>query len=235
MKKLILAAAALAISFSASAQFGIVAGVTTPSSDINTAIEDFKTMQVDQYHAGIVYRIGLPFGFSIVPGVVYNMKGATLAKNVESSGIGGGSINWEGVTVETKTGYLEVPVQARWGIGGDLVGVFALVEPFVGYAITTETLASAKDQLTQEVLDQVLNKQNDTAKQWDGLERLEYGVSVGAGVRVLGHLDITGKLFWNFGNMYNENGEANPNVQIMYQNVKDQKCAGIAASAILYF
>ena len=58
MKKAIIAIAALFIAFtSANAQFGVVAGLTSSSTNLESAIADVKN--VNMYHVGITYKIGI--------------------------------------------------------------------------------------------------------------------------------------------------------------------------------
>ena len=77
MKKLILTALAAAIfAINANAQLGLIGGVNSMSTDIESAIAEYQ--KIDTYHAGIVYKLNLPLGFSIQPGVLYNMKGQAL-------------------------------------------------------------------------------------------------------------------------------------------------------------
>ena len=67
MTKLIAAAAALALfAVSAHAQLGIVAGLTSNSSDLKTAYSDVvESQSVTQYHAGLVLRLKLPLGLYV--------------------------------------------------------------------------------------------------------------------------------------------------------------------------
>lgn len=229
MKKLILLVSALLVSVGASANIGIVAGIATPSAGLNGISEDFKALSIDQYHAGVVYRIGLPLGFSVVPGLIYNMKGATLANNLEHEDV------IHDFVIETKTGYLELPVQLRWGMDGSILGIFAFAEPFVGYAVNSETKALA----VQDALQAVLGEFNDFHAgegKWQSKNRLEYGAGFGAGIKVFKKIELTGKVFWNMGNLYNEKNDiAHPTIQSVYDTIKDHKSSGFVISTILYF
>ena len=77
MKKYILAAAAvfvLAIGAQAQSRFGIQAGLTSSSA----SLKEVSTSSVSNYHAGIFYQIPLAAGFSFQPGLLYQVKGASL-------------------------------------------------------------------------------------------------------------------------------------------------------------
>ena len=174
MKKLLIAAALLLCSVAASAQsFGVTAGFTSS----NTNVKDFDTKSVSLYHVGLVYEIPLAGGFAIQPGITYQMKGATLDKYADDTN------NIKLSTLETKIGYLEVPVQIQWG--PDLLAFrpYGFIEPFIGYQI------SASDK-----------SHNNTIN--EELQRMEYGLSLGAGLEIW-KLQVSAKYFWNFGSVYN--------------------------------
>ncbi|MBO4605809.1 MAG: PorT family protein [Bacteroidales bacterium] len=239
MKKLIAAAAALVLfAVSASAQLGIVGGLTSNSSDLKTAYSDVvENQSVTQYHAGIVLKLGLPLGFYVQPGVMYEMKGARLQDQI--LGISGD--NFE-IDIDTKTGFLEIPVQAGWKL--DLAGIapYAFIEPYIGYAITTETKTEAKNGVAQTALEALatasgipLNTDSNDENKWDGRNRVQYGVGVGAGILLLDKLAVSLKWYWDFGNLYNEDGQASWSAQAMYDQAKNSKANGIALTATLYF
>lgn len=239
MKKLIAAAAALVLfAVSASAQLGIVGGLTSNSSDLKTAYSDVvENQSVTQYHAGIVLKLGLPLGFYVQPGIMYEMKGATLQNQI--LGISGDDFQ---VDIDTKTGFLEIPVQAGWKL--DLAGIapFAFIEPYIGYAITTESKTEAKNGVAQTALEALatasgipLNTDSNDENKWDGRNRVQYGVGVGAGILLLDKLAVSLKWYWDFGNLYNEDGQASWSAQAMYDQAKSNKANGIALTATLYF
>ena len=174
MKKAIIAIAALFIAFtSANAQFGVVAGLTSSSSNIEEAAESIKS--VNMYHVGITYKIGIGNMLAVQPALIYNVKGSRL-----DALAGVEDINF-------KTGYLELPVQVQLGFGvGSLARVYGFAEPFVGLAITNKTKFG-------EIVD----------KGWDNLaQKFEYGVGLGAGVELFRHLQVSVKYFWNLGDVY---------------------------------
>ncbi|MBP5172546.1 MAG: PorT family protein [Bacteroidales bacterium] len=236
MKKVIAAVAALfLVAVSANAQLGVIAGLTSNSSDLKSAYSDIvESQSVTQYHAGLVLRLNLPLSFYVQPGLVYEMKGAKLQDQI--LGISGD--NFE-VDIDTKTGFLEIPVQAGWKLNLPGIAPFAFVEPYVGYAITTETKTQAKNAALQAALDAVvgdnLNTTNDDENKWDGRNRVQYGVGVGAGILLLDKLAVSLKWYWDLGNLYNEDGQASVSAQAMYEQAKNNKANGIAVSATLFF
>ena len=175
MKKVIVALAALFVALSAHAQFGIVAGLTSSKSDVQSAYADIKN--VSQYHVGVTYKLGLGNLFAIQPSLLYNMKGTALG---DITGI-------SGTEVDYKTGFIEVPVQLQVGVGlGDLARVYGFAEPFIGYAVSNKVVSGSS---TSDTWDNVKNK-------------LEYGVGLGIGAELIKHVQVSVKYFWNMGNVY---------------------------------
>ncbi|MGN0195350.1 MAG: porin family protein [Candidatus Cryptobacteroides sp.] len=192
MKKIILSAVlAIATAVVASAQigstrFGVTAGFTSSSA---SSIKDLDMKSVSQYNVGVTLEIPLIAGLTIQPGLVYQVKGASL--DVVASDITGAVS-----TVDTKVGYLEVPVQVQYGLDLLLLRPYVFAEPFVGINVNPKTdfkLASITNSF----------KGDDTYT-----SRLEYGLGVGAGVEVW-KLQLSVRYFWNFGNLFDENGKLN--------------------------
>ncbi len=176
MKKTIITlAAALLVAWSANAQIGIVAGITSSAADIDSAVADIDN--VNQYHFGLTYKLALGGSLAIQPALIYNMKGTTI----------GNIAGLQDVNVEYKTGYLELPVQVQLSLLNlGIVRAYGLAEPFVGYAITNEVKG----------LNQVVDD-------WDNVKsRFEYGVGLGAGVEVFKRLQVAVRYFWNLGDIY---------------------------------
>lgn len=238
MKKLVLTAAAVLLAVSANAKVGIVAGLTSATTSINDAYNDIAVAKTaNKYHAGLVYELNLPFGLSVQPGIIYNVKGQSVKDNIALAGQ-----NAE-ISIDTNTGYLEVPVRVAWGMNFGLFKPFVFAEPFVGYALTTETVSKFKDTATKEAFNKVaslagtsLDTKNDDPNRWVDRNRFEYGVGLGAGVKVLDFVALSVKYYWDLGEVYKESDSASSvSAGAMYNAVKEQKCSGISASVILYF
>ena len=207
MKRILIAAFAAALAFSVNVQaqhynnarVGVIGGETSTS----TTIKEVDTKSIAQYHAGLVAEIPLGAGFAVQPALLYQVKGMSLDKWGDNTG---SDIS---KSLETKLGYVEIPVQLQWG--PDLVAFrpYAFVEPFIGYQITEKN----KDEI----------KSVDTE-----LVKVEYGMSLGAGIDI-SHFQISAKYFWNFGNVYkgdiNKTGTA----------IKDFNFNGFAISVALFF
>lgn len=206
MKKIIVALVVLCFAFSANAQVGIIAGITSSTSNIESALADIEN--VNQYHAGIAYKLGLGNLLTIQPAIIYNMKGTRIGE------IGG----VKDVNVDYKTGYLEVPVQVQVGFGvGPIARVFAFAEPFVGYAITNSIDFSNKTEVEQT---------------WDNVKnKFDYGVGLGVGAEVLKHIQFSVKYFWNMGEAYG----ADINIGNITSNITGHSANGVAASVAFFF
>ena len=215
MKKIIIAIAALFVAATASAQIGISAGLTSSSTTLDGAYSDVVSGAVNQYHVVLPYEIGIGNLLAIQPSVLYNVKGSNF--NVED--LTSTSLNF-------KTGFVEVPVQVQLGFGlGTLARVYALAEPYVGYAITNEVT-------TKSAIAAAAN----TQQTWDNVKnRLEYGVGVGAGVELLRHLQVSVKYFWTLSDLYGLQDATLDNVINSLGNINMKNANGVAATVTILF
>ena len=229
MKKLFVVLTALFIGVAASAQVGVIAGVTSTTTDINAARDALKAGDITLYHIGLTSKMDLG-AITLQPSLIYNVKGTQL-----SEATAGGDY-----TADFKTGYLELPVQLQLGLnlGGFRPYVFA--EPFVGFAITNEFTKSFETALGTET------ETSDASNQWENIgtdlkDRLEYGVGAGVGIDLLNSLQISVRYYWNMGQLYN--GEANKfqgstvgeATNTLLDTMKSQQCTGITASVAFFF
>ena len=211
MKKIFVGLVALLCAASANAQVGIIAGLTSSSSNMKEAYADIKN--VNQYHVGLAYKLGIGNLITIQPALIYNMKGTTIGA------IGG----IQDVSVDYKTGYLELPVQLQVGFGlGPIARVYGFAEPFVGYAITNSVTGS---------LQGIVNKQ-DVTQTWDNMKtRFEYGVGLGVGAELFRHLQVSVKYFWNMGQVYGKD----ITLGNISSNISEHAASGVAASVGFFF
>lgn len=120
MRKSVLAAALVLMSLCfgerlSAGNFGVLGGANFRSAGLKEAGPQTLT----QWHAGMVYKFGLPLGFQIQPTLLYNVKPAA-----------------EGVSqMDLSIGYLEFLASLQWGVDLILFRPFIEVSPFVGYGI----------------------------------------------------------------------------------------------------
>ncbi len=209
MKKILTTAVAMFIAVGAFAQLGISAGLTSASANVETALNEVKGKMINQYHVGITYKIGLGNFIAIQPSILYNVKGTHF--DVE---------NIANTSLDFKTGFVEVPVQLQAGLGiGSLVRVYGLAEPFVGYAVANEILNAA-----------------DMKKTWDNVKnRLEYGLSLGAGVEILKHFQLSVKYFWTFSDLYGAEDATLNNIVSGIGKINAKNVNGISATITVLF
>ena len=203
MKKLIVIVASLLVAVSAHAQFGIVAGITSSKATIDAALSDVQN--VTQYHVGLTYKIDLGI-IAIQPALIYNVKGAKVSEFKALGDI---------ASFDYKNGYLELPVQVQAGLNLGVARIYAIAEPFIGYAITDSTQSSNGSKIDVK-WDEVKNK-------------LEYGVGVGAGVELIKHVQISARYFWNLGNV------DKVAIATVTDAVSNKAANGIVASVTLLF
>ena len=160
--------------------FGVVGGASF------TGVQDVSADLATGYHAGIIYKFRLPLGFAIQPSLLYNMKASTVETAIQT----GSALNFN-------VGYAELPVSFQWGPDLLLFRPFLDVTPFVGYAVNNEF------QNKTAILDTITSWEN----KWDGMNRLEYGLGLGAGLEIW-KLQIVARYNWNFGPLFSEEGES---------------------------
>lgn len=173
MKKLILTIAlALATFTAAHAQFGVVGGWTL-SKTPSTPADVFNVNNFSMWHAGIAYKFEIGPFFNIQPALVYHAK-ATGASEENSD------------YYYVRSNYVELDLGLQLGVDLLAFRPFVLVEPFVGYDVSSITKV---DSLVKDELARAKNK-------------FEGGVGVGGGIELLNHIQITAQWFANFGKLY---------------------------------
>ena len=209
MKKFIVIVASLLIAVSAHAQFGVVAGITSSSSNLKDAVADVQAQNITQYHVGLTYKLDLGL-IAIQPSIIYNMKGTKL--NVANIGA---------TELDYKTGYVEVPVQLQAGLNLGVARIYGFAEPFVGYAITNQVNSSLA---------------KDPQATWNNIKsKLEYGVGLGVGVELIKHVQVSAKYFWNMGEMYGQGTGEDLTLKGIATFIGQNKASGIAASVAILF
>lgn len=205
---------AACVSVAASAQsLGLVGGVTGTDMKIQSA--DIQSL--NQYHIGIAYNIPLALGIALQPELLYNVKGVSVSEMKEIAGIADISNK-----IDARCGYAELGVQLQAGINAGVARVYAFGEPFVGYAITSDITSTLTGGLSDNLAgglgalaggltggltggfdSNLTTTLTDSLEGFDYVNKLEYGLAIGAGVQVLKHIQVSGKYFWNFGSLYN--------------------------------
>jgi hypothetical protein len=173
------AAASLLMAARAHAQFGIVGGITSSTTEMTTA-EDVKSMSL--YHAGLTYKFNLGAGFAIQPSVLYQVKGANLGElNTASSD-----------DFKVKSGYVELPVGLQWGPDLMVFRPFVMAEPFIGYQVTSSDRGADSIEGWTE---QAKNK-------------FEYGYAVGGGLELAGNIQLSVQWFNNMGSLMKDDSSS---------------------------
>ena len=220
MKKLVFAAAIVAATVFCtdasaqrynSARVGLMGGFTSSS----TSIKNMDSKSVSLYHVGLTAEIPLLGGFAIQPGLLYQVKGVSADK------FNSIPISKSLESFETKVGYLEVPVQVQWGLDLLAFRPYVFAEPFVGFRVGQNTKGEIAGKLK------------------DDLKKVEYGLGLGAGVDVW-RLQLSVKYFWNFGKIYDKDGNVGPIGDTVKDAVKDavnngNNFNGVMVSAAFFF
>ena len=186
MKRLVLTMILLCMGIASFAQegFGILGGLTSS----NTQLKDFDFDNVTQYRAGIAYKYPIAMGFAVQPEFSYSVKGATLHSTMQHLEP---LLDLESTWLNLHMGYLEAALQLQWGPDLLLFRPYALVEPFVGYA------------LNNKVKNPLINTPSRN-NVWDSIQRMEYGYAFGGGLELFGRLQLSAKHYTNLGSIYKE-------------------------------
>lgn len=182
-------AVAMASVMVANAQIGIVAGIGSGTTTINEEDILSNLNGVTDYHFGVALKLPLPLGFAIQPELTYQIKGADL-----------GSIVNEGAETKAedfnfKSGVAQLNLGVQWGL--DLVAFrpFIQAKPYVGYVVN--------EQFSKNISEDTENTLQEAQNQ------LQYGFSLGVGVDLLEHFQLSVEFFKDLGKLFNENGEVN--------------------------
>ena len=231
MKKLFaIIAVAMASVMVANAQIGIIGGVTTSSTTIDTENFEKNLENVNLYHVGIAAKLPLPLGFAIQPELLYQMKGADLKETYDALGTG---TEVQTSEFSTKDGFIEFGLGAQWGI--DLVALrpFVFAKPFIGYKLTgDEDYSNLGTEVIKNGTDETYEKYLADAK-----TNLEYGYSIGAGIELLEHFQLSLEYFKNLGKMFEEDKfDADKAKEAVLANYKDiESYGGIKVTLGFFF
>ena len=189
MKRLFLALAFLCCTLASFAQegFGVFGGMTSSV----TKFKEFDFDNVTQFRAGIAYKYPIALGFALQPEFSYSVKGTSITPSIK---------DFEIAKFNLHMGYAEAALQFQWGPDLLIFRPYALVEPFVGYAVNNRLDTSLVGTNTSSTRTNV----------WNCLQRLEYGYSWGGGIDLFGRLQISAKHYENLGSLYKEAGDAKP-------------------------
>ena len=175
---------------------------------INLEASKFEEVDIKArtgWNLGLIYSCDLPLGFSVQPSLVYHQKGMNVTEGVAQN-----------------MSYIEVPVSVQWGPDLLLFRPFLDATPYIGYAVSNQTkikLPGVKD---------VINGS------WEGKERLEYGLGLGAGISIW-KLQFIARYNWSFGSVYNVEGWDYLKEQISGIKKTNDNFGGVTLSLALLF
>jgi len=164
------------ISLSAQVSIGFRTGVTQANVAVTEGLDaitpDFKP--INGLSIAAVAEIPLGAHFAIQPELAYTQKGFGIK---EDFGINLFNIPLPaGFRNDSRFGYLEMPVLAKYKFGSQAVQAYVMAGPSAGYALNGRLITRAKVLLDFKVLDQPINL--DAVN----YERVELGAVAGAGV-----------------------------------------------------
>lgn len=189
MKRFFLTMILLCLGIASFAQegFGVLGGITSSS----TKLQDFDFDNVTQFRAGIAYKYPIALGFAVQPEFSYSVKGTALTSSVANLDI---------VNFDLHMGYVEAGLQLQWGPDLLIFRPFALVEPFVGYALNNKIVSTLAGT----------NVSNTRTNAWNCLQKMEYGYAWGGGLDLFGRFQVSAKHYENLGSLYKESKDSKP-------------------------
>ena len=194
---------------------GVFGGLTSSS----TRLQDFDFDNVTQFRAGIAFKYPIALGFAVQPELSYSVKGTSLTPSLADFDIAKFNLHM---------GYLEGGLQLQWGPDLLIFRPYALVEPFVGYALNNKmetTLAGTKSSTTRTNV-------------WNCLQKLEYGYAWGGGLDLFGRFQLSAKHYENLGPLYKESKDSKPETVedfIMDTFRDDKNFAGWILTLTIFF
>lgn len=206
MKKMFILAAIAMMAFSASASAQGKFGITAGMNFNTSKFNDLDVKAKAGWSAGVTYGVDLPLGFSIQPSLMYQQRGANLADGVSQT-----------------MGFIELPVSVQWGPDLLIFRPFLDVTPYVGYALSNQFVA-----------DIPLADYEDNS--WDGKQRFEYGLGVGAGVDIW-KFRVIARYNWNFGSLYDVEGWDDIKEQLNLKDLNEENpnFGGLSISLAFFF
>lgn len=185
--------------------FGLTGGVSF------MGIRNLNMESATGYHAGLAYKFKLPVGFSIQPSLLYHAK---ASKSEEGA-----------FKADMNVGYLELPVSFQWGPDLLLFRPFVDVSPFLGYGLNHSLDFKTGDADGQ---DSAWVKDS-----WSLINRLEYGLGLGAGVEVW-KFQLVCRYNWNFGSLLSPEGKLDAH-SLVRKGIGDSNFGGVTLSLAFLF
>lgn len=116
-------------------------------------------------------------------------------------------------------GFIELPVSVQWGPDLLVFRPFLDVTPYIGYALSNEVATSLADFKFSS---------------WQGKERFEYGLGIGAGINVW-KLQVIARYNWNFGSLYNVEGWDDIKSELKGLSAENENFGGVTLSLAFLF
>lgn len=116
-------------------------------------------------------------------------------------------------------GFIELPVSVQWGPDLLVFRPFLDVTPYIGYALSNEVTTPLADFKFSS---------------WQGKERFEYGLGIGAGINVW-KLQVIARYNWNFGSLYNVEGWDDIKSELKGLSAENENFGGVTLSLAFLF
>lgn len=153
-----------------------------------------------------LYHAGVAFKADLPLGFVIQPE---LTYNVKGAKLDNvGSVD----DFQYKNGYIELGAGVQWGIDLLVARPFLVAEPFIGYMVNPDSEFKTIN---------------------DEINKLEYGIGIGAGVDLLNHLQLSVQWYKNLGQLVNGSASSTADV---WDSIKDVKSYhGIRVTLGIFF
>lgn len=181
-------------------------GVYT-TAGLDALTPDFTSLNA--LHVAAVAEIGISEHFAIQPEIVYSRKGFVVSED----------FNLElfdiplpvGVTAESRFGYIDVPLLAKYKFGSAQVGGYVAAGPTFGYALNGRLITRADALLDIKISDTDINLNSIDYERW------EVGAAAAAGLTVhtgFGQIFADARYTRGFTQLYD--------IPVVDENIKNQ-------------
>jgi hypothetical protein len=147
--------------------FGVKGGLTLADNNIDVEPDTVHNFLLS-YHGSVFFKIGEGL-FTFQPEIRFSRRGTYIDNEPDD------------YYHQVSLNYIDVPLMLRIGFNFKLAEIYFNFGPYAGYAIS----AKSKERLFDEEQNMWVVQEGDYDFDRDILDRWDFGVGMGAGVRVL--------------------------------------------------
>jgi hypothetical protein len=194
-----------AVSNAQDIQFGAKAGVNLANISGDFGGGDKPTM-LTSFHVGAIVDIGLSDQFSIIPEVLYSMKGAKLKTTTTETDIVGG------ITVTTtnknessnKLGYIEIPILATYKLES---GLHFELGPYIGLLMSAKQTGTTTSTVSMTGQPDQTEEHEFSESSTEGYASTDIGLALGLGYKLESGLGFAARYSMGMTDIFDPSGD----------------------------